>query len=114
MPDYFHGKRRPEPGRPIIIQQPASNNSNIDTNAIADAVIKALEKKLVSGRVIDNRNQITNDEFDNKESLEKLANAMIIDNKNESNLNGLGDIQETKKDAKETDNTIDLLSKLGD
>jgi hypothetical protein len=112
MPDYFHGVRRPEPGRPInIISQPAVN---VDTNAIAEAVIKALEKKMAaSGRIVERDQKVDND-FDNKESLERLANAMIVENKNESNLSGLGKVKETKKDNKETDKTIDLLSELGD
>ena len=50
MTDYSNGRnvllRRPEPGRPVhpVIKQEAQNitSANVDTNAIADAVIKAI------------------------------------------------------------------------
>jgi len=124
MGDYEDGKnillRRPEPGRHygqarIPKENPKANaNINIDTNAIADAIIKA-----VGNRIPKSTGQITQigqdiDQFDTSESLDKLADAMTIPKENEGKVEGIGIIKETTKDEKETKNTIDLLSKLGD
>jgi len=111
--------KRPEPGRPIhpvqtiqIKEKPA--DVKVDTNAIADAVIKAISGKLSGGVVIKNAPEILKDDFDNSESLRKLADAMTNREEKEAKLEGLGKIKETKRDKKETDQTIDILSKLGD
>jgi hypothetical protein len=113
MPDYSNGQnvllRRPEPGRPA--KPLPKENIQVDTNAIADAVIKAMVAKMPSG-VIGNINSGTREDFDNSESLKKLADAMTNKEGQESNLSGLGKTQETKKDKKETDKTIDILSNL--
>ena len=123
MTDYSNGNnillKRPEPGRPIhpvqtiqIKEKPA--DVKVDTNAIADAVIKAISGKLSGGVVIKNAPEILKDDFDNSESLRKLADAMTNREEKEAKLEGLGKIKETKRDKKETDQTIDILSKLGD
>jgi len=123
MTDYSNGNnillKRPEPGRPIhpvqtiqIKEKPA--DVKVDTNAIADAVIKAISGKISGGVVIKNAPEILKDDFDNSESLRKLADAMTNREEKEAKLEGLGKIKETKRDKKETDQTIDILSKLGD
>ena len=88
----------------------------LDVNNIADAVIKAIMSKMPSGfnNIANNTVNKEFSDFDNTASLEKLANAMTIQGKNESNLEGLGITKETKKDKTQTDNTIDMLSQLGD
>ena len=119
MTDYADGRnvllRRPEPGRPVhpvVSEKRETQNVNVDTNAIADAVIKAIVGKS-SGLVFQSTG--ISDKTNNADSLSKLADAMVYNSdKNESNLEGLGRIQETKKDNKDTDKTIDLLSQLGD
>lgn len=122
MPDYDNGKdilsRRPEPGRPIhttkeIITKEI-HTKEVDVNAIADAVVKAIGNKITVGQ-IPSTVEKNEEEFDTSESMSKLADAMVYNrDQNESNLEGLGKIKETKKDKKETDKTIDLLSKLGE
>ena len=120
MPTYANGKdvlRRPEPGRPVypvVKEVKNTQNINVDTNAIADAVIKAITNKMPVGGSISAVSERTVDNFDNSESLKKLADAMSIQNQGESNLEGLGNIKEVKKDQKEVDKAIDMLSKLGD
>ena len=113
MPDYSNGQnvllRRPEPGRPA--KPLPKENIQVDTNAIAEAVIKAIVAKMPSG-VIGNINSDIREDFDNSESLKKLVDAMTNKEGQESNLSGLGKTQETKKDKKETDKTIDILSNL--
>jgi hypothetical protein len=120
MTDYSNGKnvllRRPEPGRPIhpvIKEEP--KNINVDTNAIADAVIKAITGKISLGNLVDGK---VVDNFDDSESLKRLADAMSNqDGSNKSsgsNLEGLGKTKEVKKDQKEVDKAIDMLSQLGD
>jgi len=116
MPDYANGRnvllRRPEPGRPAkVVEKNIVQNVNIDTNAIADAVIKAIVGKMPNG--VNVAVKVT-DDFDNSESLKKLADAMVIKNQEYSNLEGLGKTKEIKKDNKEVDKAIDMLSKLGD
>jgi hypothetical protein len=117
MTDYVNGKNvllRPEPGRPVhpVIQETKTvQNVNVDTNAIADAVIKAIANKMPHGNFTVEK---TVDSFDNSESLKRLADAMSVQGKGESNLEGLGNVKEVKRDKKETDKAIDLLSKLGD
>lgn len=110
--DYSNGKnvllKRPEPGRPIYPVKKEEVNINIDK--IADAVVKAITNKIsVTNNVV-----VKEDNFDSMASLNKLADAMIIQGNKESNIEGIGNIKEVKKDKKETDNTIDLLSKLGE
>ena len=120
MADYEDGKnvlnQRPEPGRPLrparsVKNEPQSVNVNIDTNAIADAVIKAISNKMPA--VISQGGQYT-DQFDTSGSLDKLADAMTIPKESEGKIDGIGIIKETKKDEAETKRTIDLLSNLGD
>jgi hypothetical protein len=122
MGEFIDGKnvllKRPEPGRPIypiVEKKEQIQNNNIDTNAIADAVIKAIVGKMPSGGININSQINKVDNFDTSDSMSKLADAMVYNSsQNESNLEGLGRIQKTKKDNKDTDKTIDLLSQLGD
>jgi hypothetical protein len=119
--DYSNGKnvllRRPEPGRPVhpaIREEKTQQNINVDTNAIADAVIKAITGKISLGNLVAERV----DNFDDSESLKRLADAMSNQDGSSkssgSNLEGLGKTKEVKKDQKEVDKAIDMLSKLGD
>jgi len=119
MTDYSDGRnvllRRPEPGRPVhpvIREEP--KNINVDTNAIADAVIKAITGKISLGNLVTGKV----DNFDDSESLKRLADAMSNQDGSSkssgSNLEGLGKTKEVKKDQKEVDKAIDMLSKLGD
>jgi hypothetical protein len=117
MTDYVNGKNvllRPEPGRPVhptIQEVKTVQNINVDTNAIADAVIKAIANKMPHGNFTTEK---VTDSFDNSESLKRLADAMSVQGRGESNLEGLGNVKEIKRDKKETDKAIDLLSQLGD
>ena len=127
MAEYENGKdillKRPEPGRPVYPAQKVVTKeveSKVDVNAIADAVVKALGGKIVMGQGSQTGQAGTivekkEDSFDVSESMSKLADAMVFNrDQNEANLEGLGKIKETKKDKKETDKTIDMLSKLGE
>lgn len=126
MPDYADGQdvllRRPEPGRPPRPTPNSVENKNkevkIDINAIAEAVVKAMGTRFNSAQPIATSGQrIENaiDDFDSSASMEKLANVMSIQSDgNESNLDGLGMIRETKKDKEDTKKTIDILSNLKD
>jgi len=121
MTDYANGKnillRRPEPGRPVHpiqkIEHVTVAQPQIDTNAIADAVIKAISFRVIPGTEHMGPNS-GGDTFDSSGSLKKLADVMSNQGQAETNLDGLGYIRETKKDKKETDKAIDMLSKLGD
>jgi hypothetical protein len=118
--DYSNGRnvllKRPEPGRPVhpvIREEP--KNINVDTNAIADAVIKAIVNKMPVGGFVTGGVGKTVDNFDDSESLKRLADAMSNqEGSSGSNLEGLGKTKEVKKDQKEVDKAIDMLSKLGD
>ena len=123
MGEYVDGQnvllRRPEPGRTYGLSNPKkeenkeNKENKVDTNAIADAVIKAITSRI---NVQGTQNiSINKDNFDDSNSLRELAKTMSVSKDvNDSNLKGLGVTKEIKKDNKETNNTIDLLSKLGD
>jgi hypothetical protein len=117
MTDYVNGEnsllRRPEPGRPVHNITEKTKEINIDTNAIADAVLKAIMNKMPSSGV-GNSVIRQEDTFDNSESLRRLADAMSINNHKGSNVEGIGVTKEVKKDKKEVDDAINLLSQLGD
>lgn len=121
MADYENGKnvllKRPEPGRPLQPQKPKEVQKQIDTDAIANAVIAAITKKMPSIVVHESKEVQTkeSDAFDDSSSMEKLAQAMIVQRGNsESNFNDLGKEKQTVKSKEEVDKTIDLLSKIGD
>lgn len=118
MSDYIDGQnvllKRPEPGRhikskPRVQGQKQKTEIKIDTDAIANAVIKAISNKMP---LANNAQNQTPDNFDNSASLTQLAEAMINSKESEGKIEGIGIIKETKKDIKETKKTIDLLSKL--
>ena len=116
MGDFADGKnvllKRPQPGRPIQSVVKESKIEQKDVDAIADAVIKAISAKIPTMVVHSKEKEIN---FDDSSSLNKLADAMIIErDAKESNLEGVGIIKETKKDKGTTDKTINLLSELGD
>jgi len=116
MPDYFNGKKRPEPGRPAnLANQPVINvSAAVDTNAIAEAVIKAIEKKLPTSVRVIGRSMApeADDGFDTSTSMDKLADVMTMGKNNESNFDGLGSVKKVKKDIKDTNKTIDLLKDI--
>ena len=124
MPDYADGQdilsKRPEPGRvinvaPVLPVAPLPANPQLDADAIIAAVIKGVTAqmpKFVAGQITSNATVA--DDFDNSRSLDRLADAMSNSKEMESNVENLGKIKETKKDEKETKNTIDLLSNLDD
>lgn len=118
MGDFADGVNilsRPIPGRPIKSDVVKENKiEQKDINAIADAVIKAISSK-IPVMLSDRNTKEEFKDFDNSASLDKLAKAMIIGrDEKDSNLEGMGIVKETKKDERETKNTIDLLSKLRD
>ena len=120
MGDFANGRnvllRPPSPGRPINPAPSVVKETKIeqkDINAIADAVIKAISNKIPT--MVVHPSQQPEEAFDNSASLDKLAQAMIIErDTKESNVEGMGTTRETKKDKGETDKTIDMLSKIGD
>lgn len=119
MGEYIDGQnilsKRPEPGRHFGLSSPPKKEEGVDVNAIAAAVIKALESKIGSGGLQGLQVHKTEDAYDTSASLNELAKAMIVSKDvNSGNLNDVGTVKETKKDDKETKKTIDLLSKLGD
>jgi len=93
-------------------------NGNIDINELANLIANkvAQTKGLSSNSCIINRDSSAeNEEFDDTNSMDQLAQSMVVQRGNKSsNFDGLGGVKETKKDKKQTDNTIDLLSDLED
>ena len=119
MGDYLDGKKGriivPVPGRPIhpVAETKEDKSKDIDVNAIAAAVVKAIGGK-ISVVKSHQEEEMSQAEFE-ASSLERLADAMVMQrDKSESNFEDLGNIKKTKKDSKETDKTIDLLKNLGD
>ena len=81
--------------------------SILDVNSIVDAIVKAVNVKLST-------TSPNEDNYDNSETLKKMAETMTRSSEKESNLGSIKNISEDKKDNTETDKTIDLLSGLGD
>jgi len=111
MGDYVDGVSRS--GGSVHNVHSVNVSKDVDIDAIAAAVAKAIGgmpsfRRGHSGEELE-------DGFDNTKSLENIAEAMIVQRgKNESNFEDLGSVKKTKKDKKDVDKTIDLLSKLGD
>lgn len=120
MGDFANGRnvllRVPEPGRPVRQDNSVVKETKIDQkdiNAIADAVIKAISGKIPT--MVVHPSQKPEEAFDNSASLDKLAQAMIVErDAKESNIEGMGTVRETHKDKGSTEKTIDILSKIGD
>ena len=122
MPEYANGKnvllKRPEPGRPVgpprteeVSKEKTEKEVKIDVNAIASAVVKAIGNKLPS--VAQGSGQQAKDDFDDSRTLERLADSMSTQQgQNESNFEGLGKVKKTKKDQKDVQKTIDILSDI--
>lgn len=105
----------------IISQQVAQGGQGGQQNTISKEDMAEMAKEMakevagnikITGGGAGGVGGISTDTFDNKASLEKLADAMIMQNgKETSNFEELGDVKKTKKDV---DSTIDLLSDLDD
>ncbi|MFW5887717.1 MAG: hypothetical protein ACOCUH_02860 [Bacteriovoracia bacterium] len=110
MSDYIDGKR-PECGRSTklvhkekeIVNEPTSLTDDW-VNDIANAVIKAIgSKQGILG---------TKGDFDDKDSLKSMADAMIVQRGSESNFDDLGKVEQNKKDPNDVDKTIDILNNI--
>lgn len=113
MSNYIDGKM-PEPDRltrivskerEVVKDQSSLADDSI--NAIANAVIKAIEFKKNT-----NSDYGIKDDFEDESSMQKMAEAMIVQRGSESNFKNLGRIKETQKDTKDIDKTIDILSNI--
>jgi hypothetical protein len=123
MSDYEDGKnvlrRRPEPGRmpsapkaePVVEKE-----AKVDVDAIANAVVKAIGDKMpVVMHGGGSTGSKVEDGFDNAKTLERLADSMSVHGADsESNFDGegLGKVKMTKKDGKDVQSTIDILSDM--
>jgi hypothetical protein len=124
MSDFEDGKnillKRPQPGRPVGVpkeEKLVEKEAKVDVNAIAEAVVKAIGNRMptVAYEGVSGNNVKVEDNFNNSKTLERLADSMVVHgNTNESNFEGLGKIKITKKDKKDVQDTIDLLSNIGE
>lgn len=107
-------------------QPPPVQQINIDATQIANVVAQSLST-IVNNAVENNLKNIQvpmyncekgsnkEDSYDSSKSLEKLAESMLVQRSNsQSNFDDLGGVNISKKDSKETQNTIDLLKNLDD
>lgn len=116
MPLYI---KRTEPGRFVkketvverIIERP--KEEGLDIAALANAIANAIDIKIpqaisalgVTSKVVDS--------FDNSKTMERLATEMLVERGgNKANFDNLGNVEKTKRDQKDVDDTIDLLGKL--
>jgi len=107
MGEYLNGQKT---GSGTSTQNVNITQQNLDVAAIAKAVAEALGK--TGYRTVNTKGEIV-DDFDDQASLERLANAMVVQKQDsESNFDRLGTVKKTKGDSKEVQNTIDLLSDL--
>jgi len=113
---------RPEPGRCIgreeirhvmvekVVEKQVA--PQFDLAALANAVAKAININIQREGVIVNGKSIE-DTFDDSKTMAKIADQMTVQRGNsETNFKNLGKIKEVHKNKKETNKTIDLLSKL--
>ena len=114
--------KRPEPGRftrretivEKIIEKPKeeTQKGSIDIGDLANAIAQAINIKMpqVNGMV---GNAQVDDSFDNSKTMQRLATQMLVQRgNNEANFDNLGNVKETKRNQKDVDDTIDLLSQL--
>jgi len=125
MSDYADGKnvllKRPQPGRPAgVPKEPEviDKEEMVNVDAIANAVIKAINDKMPVVRhggatMQDGSGARVVDDFDNSKTLERLADNMTVQGgDSESNFEDLGKVKINKKDQKDVQSTIDLLSDI--
>ena len=119
MGDYVKRNSQTEQ-RNVIIEKHVEKepSQQIDVKALANAVAQTILSQLPKNQgqtfIMSNNGEVK-DTFNDKSSLERLAESMIIQRGNNvSNFNELGNIQETQKNQSETDKTIDLLKGLED
>ena len=116
MGTFIDGKEKNEK---IQHSQGQIVNANVDmallsailSNTVSDAVSKQIGKiKISSGT-----GAPLIDDFDDTKTQERIAKSMLIERTaKEANFDNLGNIKTTKKDQKDVDKTIDLLSDLDD
>ena len=120
-----HYIKRPEPGRFIrekIVEEPkelkVEKSEILDISAIANAVAIAISANMPKQQaqvVYADVNGKIPDTFDNSNTMSRLADQMLVERGNsKANFKNLGNIQKTKKDQKDVDDTINLLSRLND
>jgi len=123
MSDYADGKNillgRPQPGRPSgpsKQEKVVEKEAKVDVDAIAQAVVKAIGDKMpvvMQGNSTGGQGAKVEDGFDNSKTLERLADSMSgHGDDSESNFGDLGKVKTTKKDEKDVQSTIDLLSNI--
>lgn len=106
MPVYRDGQRQSE-----VSSSQINVSQNIDVDAIAQAVAKAIGKMSNINRA--GTGEEFADTFNYENSMTQLADAMIVQRgSKESNFEDLGNTKETKKDKADVDKTIDLLKGL--
>ena len=121
MPNYI---KRPEPGRfsrketiiERVVERPKEEKEpeSMDINALANAIAKVINITIPQ-TIVNGTGEMgaVNDSFDNSKTMKRLATQMLVQRgDNKANFDNLGNVQKTKKDQKDVDNTIDLLSKL--
>jgi len=123
MADYSDGKPSVQPGRVNITQHHEHKSETVDVQALARAVAVELAKTMASQQVQGptqnvvagrtNTGQEFEDDFDNKDTLAKLADSMTVHKPgSESNFQNLGGVKETKKDEGKVNSTIDILKDI--
>jgi hypothetical protein len=95
-----------------IVEKHADSQQSIHIGDLANAVAQALSSQMPKFFTKEWQNN-SEDSFDNTNTLEQLANSMTVQrNKNDSNFKDLGNIKKSKKNSKETNSIIDMLSSL--
>jgi hypothetical protein len=113
MSDYIDGKRPGFDGTTKVIHKEKEiingNPSLTDewVNNIANAVIKAIGS--TQGVQFDGD---VKDDFNDEDSLKRMADAMIVQRGSESNFDNLGKVEQNQKDPTDVDKTIDILRNI--
>lgn len=99
-----------------IIEKPSEEKqSALDIQALANAVAQAINISLPKQNNIINVDGTINniDTFDESKTMGRLAEQMLVQRgESKANFNDLGNVKTTKRDQKDIDNTIDLISQL--
>jgi len=110
MPNYI---KRPEPGRTDRSIAERVVEKQVDINALAEAVAKAISSKISINNQTNQTAISQEDTFDSSKTMGRLAEQMMVERSgNKSNFDNLGNVIKTKRDQQEVDDTIDLLSHL--
>ena len=116
MSNYIKRPKR-DVRKEIVVEKVIEKQTDgLNLVELANAIAQAISLKIPQGTVggnVNNGVEASDDSFDSSKTMQRLADQMIVQRgDNEANFDNLGNVEKTKRDQKDVDDTIDLLSNL--